>query len=110
MLELIRRLGHWVGLLFGPGVGVHRAGGRRAACPAAGAVLPADSLRLPPHRSPYCLHLPLDGGDSRLVRPYLAAYERERARHRCLRGVTVDAFGLGIDLGNSVLGAEAVAA
>lgn len=68
MYDLIRRIVRWTGLLLGPGTGTHRAGVAR---PAHVTVRPADSARLPLHRSPYCRHLPLDGAESRLVRPYL---------------------------------------
>ncbi|MFC8370405.1 hypothetical protein ACFUIT_20950 [Streptomyces sp. NPDC057239] len=68
MYDFIRRVVRWPGLLFGPGTGAHRAGDPR---PAHLTVRPTGSARLPLHRSPYCRHLPLDGAESRLVRPYL---------------------------------------
>ncbi|GAA2247111.1 hypothetical protein GCM10010415_01390 [Streptomyces atrovirens] len=68
MHDLIRRIVRWTGLLLGPGTGTHRAGEAR---PAYVILRPTDSVRLPLHRSPYCRHLPLDGAESRLVRPYL---------------------------------------
>ncbi|MFV0135032.1 hypothetical protein ACLGIH_17715 [Streptomyces sp. HMX87] len=73
MPNLIRRLTHRLTLLLGPGTGTHRATAprhlnrptpTRTAQPSAPPCLPL------PH-SPYCIHLPLDGTDSRLVRPYL---------------------------------------
>ncbi|MGJ3559932.1 hypothetical protein ACR6C2_19985 [Streptomyces sp. INA 01156] len=65
----------------------------------------------PPHRSPYCLHLPLDGADSRLVRPYLAAHEQERAARRRRRRIAlVLAADFGIDLDQHTVGAGKVAA
>lgn len=86
MHDLIRRLAHWLGLFSGPGTGTHRAGAPRPRPrrqrPAHLTPRPADSLCLPLHRSPYCLHLPLDGTASRLVRPCLVAHEQEEARQR----------------------------
>ncbi len=109
MHDLIRRLVHWLGLLFGPGTGTRRAGDPRPARLAPGST--ADSLCLPLHRSPYCLHLPLDGADSHLVRPYLTAHEQERARQRRRRRVTlVLATDFGIDLDQLTTGAGRVAA
>lgn len=72
MRNFIRRAAHWLSLLLAPGTGIHRAGTRptRPSLPAQPvAVRPS----LPTHRSPYGLHLPLDGTASRLVRPYLMA-------------------------------------
>ncbi|WND36679.1 hypothetical protein RI578_21405 [Streptomyces sp. BB1-1-1] len=87
MHDLIHRIAHWLGLLFGPGTGTHRAGS--APRPR---ILPSTApARLPLHHSPYCRHLPLDGTDSRLVRPYLAA-------------------DFGIDLDQHVVGARKAAA
>jgi hypothetical protein len=103
MHDLIRRLTHWLGLLLGPGTGTHRAGDPLPA-------RLADSVCLPLHRSPYCLHLPLDGAESRLVRPYLAAHEQERARQHRRRVALVLAAGFGTDLDTHVIGAERVAA
>ncbi|GGX18096.1 hypothetical protein GCM10010297_44420 [Streptomyces malachitofuscus] len=79
MYEPIRRAIRWLGLLFGPGTGVHRVGHAR---PSHITVRPAEPVGLPAYRSPYCSHLPLDGGDSRLVRP-------------CL--VPVAGFGIGLN-------------
>ncbi|MGW5214034.1 hypothetical protein ACWEQO_23225 [Streptomyces sp. NPDC004051] len=95
MHDLIRRLAHRLGLLLGPGAGAHRAGGPRPAHLVAGPVTAAGSACLPPHRSPCCLHLPLDGADSRLVRPYLAAHEQERAARRRRRGADLDQHAIG---------------
>lgn len=115
MHDLIRRLAHGLSLLLGPGTGTHRAGDprprphrRRLAHPLT--LRPADSPRLPFHRSPYCLHLPLDGTESRLVRPYLVAHEREEARQRRRRPALVLAADFGIDLDRHVIGAERTAA
>lgn len=114
MHDLIRRLAHWLGLFFGPGTGTHRAGDPRPPLrgqrPAHRTPHPADSLRLPLHRSPYCLHLPLDGTESRLVRPYLVAHEQEEARQRRRRLTLVLAADFGIDLDQRVIGAERRAA
>ncbi|MFF3894218.1 hypothetical protein ACFYY3_13695 [Streptomyces sp. NPDC001812] len=111
MHDLIHRLAHRLGLLFGPGTGAHRAGSPRPAHLAAGPVPATDSACLPPHRSPYCLHLPLDGTDSRLVRPCLAAHEQERAARQWRRRVAlVLAADFGIDLDQHTVGAGKVAA
>ncbi|MFI8088528.1 hypothetical protein ACIF9R_09430 [Streptomyces sp. NPDC086080] len=111
MPDLIRRLAHWLGLLFSPGTGTHRAGDLRLAHLTAAPTPTTDSPCLPLHRSPYCLHLPLDGADSRLVRPYLTAHEQERARQRRRRRVTlVLATDFGIDLDQLPTGAGKVAA
>ncbi|MGX4691653.1 hypothetical protein [Streptomyces sp. JNUCC 63] len=112
MYDLIRRLAHWLSLLFGPGTGTHRAGDPhpRRHRPAHLTPHPADSLCLPLHRSPYCLHLPLDGTESRLVRPYLTAHEQKEARQRRRRLTLVLAADFGIDLDQHVIGAERAAA
>ncbi|MEW1603192.1 hypothetical protein [Streptomyces sp. NPDC093808] len=110
MHDLIRRLAHWLGLLFGPGTGTHRAGDPRPAYLTAGPAPAADSVCLPLHRSPYRLHLPLDGADSRLVRPYLTDREQERARQRRRKVTLVLAADFGIDLDQHILGAGKVAA
>lgn len=67
--------------LFAPGTGRRRAGARPAG-PAGAARSPRPgpgAWRLPAPRSPYGLGGPLDGEETALVRPYLAAHE---ARHR----------------------------
>lgn len=110
MHDLIRRVARWLGLLFGPGTGTHRAGGR---CPVGPAYLvprTADSGRLPLPHSPYCRHLPLDGAASRLVRPYLTAHEQEQARRRHRRRVLLLAAGFGADLDQHAGGARKAAA
>ncbi|MFF6949399.1 hypothetical protein ACFZAD_12160 [Streptomyces iakyrus] len=69
MHDLIPRALSWLRLFFVPGTGKRRRGRPRlVSCPA----LPGPP-RLPRHRSPYGLHVPLDGAASALVRPYLAA-------------------------------------
>ncbi|AZM61758.1 MULTISPECIES: hypothetical protein [unclassified Streptomyces] len=101
MHDLIHRLAHWLGLFVGPGTGTHRAGDLRPPHPAPDRTT-TGTVRLPAHRSPYCSHLPLDGGDSRLVRPYVAAHET---------GAHVPAAGFGTGLDESVVGgAERTAA
>ncbi|MET9445957.1 hypothetical protein [Streptomyces cinerochromogenes] len=91
MHDPIRRLAAWLRLLFTPGTGRRRAGVQSAvrypSAPHFTAAPHVPRLSLPLHRSPYGLHLPLDGSESRLVRPYLAV-----------------GFGAGLDL--SVIGAE----
>ena len=106
MYDLIRRLAQWLGLLFGPGTGSHRAGSPLPAPPSA----PCVPFHPPVRRSPYCRHLPLDGAESRLVRPYLVADERERARQRRRRVALVLAADFGVDLDTHVVGAERSAA
>ncbi|MFE3635217.1 hypothetical protein [Streptomyces sp. NPDC059168] len=108
MNDLICCLTHWLALLLGPGTGAHRAGGPRPHRPPVRRR--TDSVRLPVHRSPYCLHLSLDGSESRLVRPYLTAHEQERARQRHRRRTLVLAADFGIDLDRHVIGAERTAA
>jgi hypothetical protein len=63
-------------------------------------------------RSPYSLHDPLDGGDSALVRPYLAVHERavEEAAVQQRRRLALDPADFGIDLDRHVIGAQGVAA
>ncbi|MFI2510026.1 hypothetical protein [Streptomyces sp. NPDC018972] len=104
MHDHIRRIAHWLGLLLGPGTGTRRRG-HRSPAPDVG-----DSVHLPLHRSPYCLHPPLDGAESRLVRPYLVAQEAERARQWRRRGTLVPTVGFGSDFDQHVLGAERAAA
>jgi hypothetical protein len=110
MHDLIRRLAHWLGLLFGPGTGTHRAGDPRPAHLTPNTTPATDSVCLPLPRSPYCLHLPVDRTASRLVRPYLTAHEQERARQRRRRLTLVLAADFGIDLDQHVIGAGKVAA
>lgn len=65
---------------------------------------------LPPHRSPYGHHTPLDGHANAMVRPYLADHERHCARQRRRRVALVLAADCGIDLDRHVVGAEGRAA
>lgn len=119
MHDLIRRIAHWVSLLFPPGTGTHRAGARRA-CPAHLAAVPnraaasvaAPSARrpvpLPAHRSPYGLGLDVvvDADAIPLVRPYLVAHEQECVRQQRRRLSLVLAADFGIDLDQHLVGAE----
>ncbi|MBB4714241.1 hypothetical protein BJ965_004123 [Streptomyces luteogriseus] len=66
--------------------------------------------QLPRPRSPYGLHSPLDGADSSLVRPYLAAHEQEAALQERRRLALVLAADFGIDLDQHLIGAREVAA
>ncbi|MHC5702355.1 hypothetical protein HHX38_04505 [Streptomyces sp. PKU-MA01144] len=115
MHDLIRRAAAWLlGLWFGPGTGRHRT----PACPAPPAPAPRTEAirpgppadRLPAARSPYGLGVPLDGGASALVRPYLLACDRERMLRRRRRLALVLAADLGIELDRHVIGAEGVTA
>ncbi|WP_457459721.1 hypothetical protein [Streptomyces sp. TE5632] len=56
------------------------------------------------------MHLPLDGTDSRLVRPYLIAHEQGQARRRHRRRVLVLAAGFGAGLDQHTSGARRAAA
>lgn len=75
MRNLIRRTARWLGLLLTPGTGTHRAGARPVRCGPPAAEAPKPAIPLPRHRSPYGLALPLDGSETRLVRPYLTGLE-----------------------------------
>ncbi|MGX1270943.1 hypothetical protein [Streptomyces phaeoluteigriseus] len=109
MHDLIRRTLEWLRLLFAPGTGKrrrphghpspspHLSGVPRPAVPAV--------AYLPRHRSPYGLATPLDGADSALVRPYLAALEQEAARQQRRRLALVLAADFGIDLDRHLVGA-----
>ncbi|QFQ98972.1 hypothetical protein F9278_25625 [Streptomyces phaeolivaceus] len=111
MTKLIRRAAHRLSLLFAPGTGTRRAGARQPSTPRPTAVRqpPTRCTRptLPPHRSPYCRHLPLDGTENRLVRPYLTAHEHapshnhahehDRQAHRRLALVLAADFGIDLD-------------
>ncbi|WP_329411433.1 hypothetical protein OG802_16880 [Streptomyces sp. NBC_00704] len=84
MYDLIRRTLEGMRLLLAPGTGKRRRTHRHRArfCPHFTAELhdPAPmAAQLPPHRSPYGLVGSLDGAESALVRPYLAARDRETA-------------------------------
>lgn len=110
MYDLIPRALQWVRLLLGPGTGQRRRRPRGHREPFPQLHL-AESL--PVARSPYGLHDPLDGGDSALVRPYLAVHERaveEAAVQQRRRLALVLAADFGIDLDRHVIGAQGVAA
>ncbi|MBX9397888.1 hypothetical protein K4749_30945 [Streptomyces sp. TRM72054] len=111
MHDLIRRLTEWLRVLFAPGTGRRRAGVQSAAPRPVAPRFTADPHpacpSLPLHRSPYGFHLPLDGAECRLVRPYLTAHEQECARRQRRRLVLATAFG--IDLGRHLSGAGQVA-
>jgi hypothetical protein len=124
MMNLIRRTAHRLSLLFAPGTGTRRAGApnaRQPSVPGPAAVRWAPARRtrpaLPPHRSPYCRLLPLDGAENRLVRPYLTVHEHhhahdhahERDRQQCRRLALVLAADFGIDLDQHLIGAGKVA-
>ncbi|MET9777421.1 hypothetical protein ABZ023_24665 [Streptomyces sp. NPDC006367] len=106
MYDLIHRIAQWLGFLLGPGTGRHRAGAPRNH--PHHRPLPDAPARLPLHHSSHCRHLPLDGADNRLVRPYLTALEQDRRRYRRLALVLAADFG--IDLDQHVVGAREVAA
>ncbi|MFG2790044.1 hypothetical protein [Streptomyces sp. NPDC048419] len=99
----------WLRLLLGPGTGQRRKSrSHRNPSPQLHIV---ESLPRP--RSPYGLHAPLDGTDSGLVRPYLAAHEREveeAALRQRRRLALVLAADFGIDLDRQLIGAQEMAA
>jgi hypothetical protein len=107
-VSIIHALLRWFLDLLAPGTGKRRA----ASSPAPLArrtdgwyQSPAATACLPPHRSPYSHHAPLDGHASALVRPYLAAHERQCAQQRRRRVALVLAADFGIDLDRNVIGA-----
>ncbi|MEV2195072.1 hypothetical protein AB0I02_29465 [Streptomyces phaeochromogenes] len=116
MHDLIRRTLEWLRLLVCPGTGKRRRTRHRAyLCIHFTAVRPPAPpapllTRLPRHRSPYGLVAPLDGADSALVRPYLAAHDQEAALQQRRRLALVLAADLGIDLDRHLIGAQEVAA
>lgn len=108
MRNLIRRTAHWLSLLLAPGTRAHRAGARSVRwAPAAEAPKPTP---LPRHRSPYGLHIPLDGSETRLARPYLPAHDGERALQQRRRLALVLAADFGIDLDRHLVGMPEMAA
>ncbi|WP_406170082.1 hypothetical protein [Streptomyces sp. NBC_00996] len=110
MHDLIRRILQGLSLLLAPGTGRRRVGARPTPTTPARrsdkALTTAVShpIRLPLHRSPYGLHLPLDGTATRLVRPYLTAHEHERAQQQRRRLALVLAADFGIDLDRHLVG------
>lgn len=103
MRNFIRRTAPWLSLLLAPGTGTRRAG-RSPAHRAHPASPAAVQERLPRHRSPYSSDHWLDGAANRLVRPYLAAHEREVTQQR-RRLALVLAADFGIDLDHHLIGA-----
>ncbi|WP_156723131.1 hypothetical protein [Streptomyces apocyni] len=110
-MRIIHALILWASLEFGlRGHGRHRT--RPAALPAPSRPAPAAPRQHAARaRSPYGLDTPLNGEDTALVRPYLAAYEerQERARRRRRRLALVLAADFGIDLDDHLIGTEAAA-
>ncbi|WP_149830311.1 hypothetical protein [Streptomyces tailanensis] len=110
MRNFIRRSAHWLSLLLTPGTGTRRAGRGPAHSPRpAHPTAVPEPEHLPLHRSPYGLDHPLDGAATRLVRPYLAAHEREVAQQQRRRLALVLAADFGIDLDRHLIGAGEVA-
>ncbi|CAM5738741.1 hypothetical protein SALBM311S_02760 [Streptomyces alboniger] len=114
MHDLIRRTLEWLRLLFAPGTGKRRRPHSRT-YPCLHLIVVRRPSAVPPphlplHRSPYGLHAPLDGTDSALVRPYLAALEQEAALQQHRRLALVLAADFGIDLDRHLIGAQEVAA
>jgi hypothetical protein len=111
MHDLIRRLAAWLRLLLASGTGKRRAGApsatRRPSPPHSIALPHLTHPPLPLHRSPYGLHLPLDGTECRLVRPYLTAHVQKRARWH--RSASELAASIGTDLDRHLIGADEVA-
>ncbi|MCX4882326.1 MULTISPECIES: hypothetical protein [unclassified Streptomyces] len=87
MTDLIHRLLAWMGLLL-----IRRRTEHVPPSPAA--PLEPSLHLLPPHRSPYGLHTPLDGTATIAVRPYLTAHEqRQRRRELALATLGLDMPG-----------------
>lgn len=118
MRNLIVAFLRWVLGVLKPGTGKRRASSRPTdpapvsapPSPAPAPVAPRRAQAWPPaERSPYGLETPLCGEQVTLVRPYLVALERERARQYRRRVALVLAADWGIDLDRHVVGAEGVA-
>jgi hypothetical protein len=94
-----------------PGTGSRRAGTSPAApAPARRPQAPRSTPPWPPApRSPYGIDVPLDGHAAALVRPYVLASERERARRYRRRVALVLAADWGIDLDRHVVGVKEAA-
>jgi hypothetical protein len=109
-LRIIHALLRWILGVFTPGSGRRRAGAHPAGpTPALRTDEPPTATSWPPlPRSPYGLDAPLDGDASALVRPYLIATERERARQRRRSVALVLAADFGIDVDRHLIGAEGV--
>lgn len=112
MHDLIRRIVHWVRLLFAPGTGrrrrVHRHPHLCVHITAVRSPSAPPLAYLPRLRSPYGLVTFLDGTDSVLVRPYLTdtdtAPDREAALPHDRR------LALFLDVDPHLIGAQKVAA
>ncbi|MET9675012.1 hypothetical protein ABZY68_18230 [Streptomyces sp. NPDC006482] len=103
MHDLIRRIAPWLALLLTPSP--HRPDPHpRPSVITASTPTPLPLLRSPYGREPNTV----DAEASPLVRPYLAAYERECARRR-RRLALVLAADFGIDLDRHVVGMPGVA-
>lgn len=104
-VSIIHLLLCWTLRFLAPGTGTRRAI-QPPSIPAAPAPRPPKrpSPSLPPHRSPYGRVLPLDGGATALVRPYLVTHERQYAQLR-RRLALVLAADFGIDLDQHLVGA-----
>lgn len=114
-MSVIRTILGWVLGVFVPGSGRRRVGpaptslAAARTCPSS-PVARLDVLRLPAHRSPYGLEVPLCGEAVAMVRPYVLEAERERQRDKVRlhrrRVSPVLAADFGADLDLHVVGAE----
>lgn len=106
-MSIIHAFPRWMLGVCAPGTGRRRAASRPAApVPAPAPEAPRTAAPWPPvPRSPYGLDGPLDGTASSLVRPYVVAVERERARQSRRRLALILAADFGIDLDHRVVGA-----
>ena len=94
MLDPIRRIALWLRLLFTPGTGRRRAGGRLGLVPTPPSCSEVPPTALPVHRSPYGLDEVCDGAQTVAVRPYLVAHEqRLRRRELAMAGMGLDMPG-----------------
>lgn len=92
--DFIGRIATRLRLLFTPGTGRRRAGGRirLVATPPRWTEVPPTPL--PVHRSPYGLDEVFDGAQTVAVRPYLVAHEqRLRRRELAMAGMGLDMPG-----------------
>ncbi|MFR0358478.1 hypothetical protein [Streptomyces sediminimaris] len=117
MTDLIPRALQWLRLFLGAGTGRRRKPrSQRDPFPRLHPSPVHPTTTLPRPRSPYGLHAPLDGSDSALVRPYLAALEREAGEAQAAairqrrRLALVLAADFGIDLDRHLVGVTEVAA
>ncbi|WP_216589798.1 hypothetical protein [Streptomyces brasiliscabiei] len=94
MLDPIRRIALWLRLLFAPGTGRRRAGGRFGLVATPASWTDTDPTPLPVHRSPYGLDEVFDGAQTVAVRPYLVAHEqRLRRRELAMAAMGMDVPG-----------------